>query len=79
MTDTLHTATINISSEGDSSEVSVEIVWNPGLDEFDPRKLGYTPACFTFVERHILPVLERVYIEANNPEMLADSPSDKVH
>lgn len=79
MTEQVHTATLVISSVGDSTEVSVELSWNPSLDAFDPRELGYTPACFKFIERRILPVLERVYAEANNPEIFEDSPSGKVH
>lgn len=79
MTGRMHSATIHITSEGDSTDVAVELNWDPALDEFDPRKLGYTPACFKFVERHILPILERAYMESNTPEIFDDSPSDKRH
>lgn len=79
MTEKIHTATITVTSVDDSPEVSVELLWDPGLDKFDPRELGYTPACFKFVERRILPVLERAYMEGTNPEIFEDSPSDKVH
>lgn len=75
----VHTTTIVITSEGDNPEVSVELIWDPALDEFDPRKLGYTPACFKFVEKRILPVLERAYMEGTNPEIFEDSPSNKRH
>lgn len=74
-----HTATITISSNDDSTSVEVELDWSPALDEFDPRELGYTPAAFKFMERNILPILERAFIESSHAELLEDSPSDKVH
>lgn len=79
MTDRIYTAIVTITSVGDAPEVSVQLDWDPELDEQDPRVLGFTPASFKFVERLIIPVLERAYMEATSPEIFDESPSDKVH
>lgn len=69
-----HKAIITITSEGNSPSVSVNLDWTPSLDQFDPRELGYTPAAFHFIEKHILPVLERAMIMGSG--ILDDSPSE---
>ena len=63
----VHKATITITSVGDSPSVEVELDWQPGLDEFDPRELGYEPAAFMFME-----LAHRVGIEAPIIEAVAD-------
>lgn len=74
-----HRATITISSTDDKPEVEVEVDWEPGFDDMDPRELGYTPAAFAVMQEYIVPVLEKLYLESNYAEILSDSPSSRLN
>lgn len=73
----MHKCVLTISSEGNDPGVHVELEWSPDLDKFDPRELGYTPAAFQFLERHILPILERAMLMSEYGELVDAEPASE--
>lgn len=54
MINATHRVTITISSKDDSSEVNMQVNWDPLLDSDEIETQGYTPAAYLVAENFLL-------------------------